>query len=151
MMTVTALCPTLLDAVPAMQLPAEAGVAGVLLVELDDGRRIGLVQEHLLEALTFIGAGRQVIDEHDVVSLEQYDTDQSDQVLLQLRVGAAGDEIASWVCDRAALFTDLRRCWALVEDAAYAWGDTQLLNDLHDLGGAWSRNLQAAQQHTVSV
>ena len=38
----------------------------------------------------------------------------------------------------------------IVEDAAFAWGDEQLLYDLHDPGGAWSRHLDAAQQLEVS-
>ena len=66
MITVTALCPVAFDPVPALEQPAEAGVVGVLLVEPADGRRFGLVQTDLLEALTFLGAGRQVIDERAV-------------------------------------------------------------------------------------
>ena len=77
MITVTALCPVNFAAAPARHLPAEAGLAGVLLVDTKDGRRFGLVQEHLLETLTFLAAGRQVIDEHDVLSLDQYDTDHT--------------------------------------------------------------------------
>ena len=151
MITVTALCPANFAAVPAQHLPAEAGVAGVLLVDTKDGRRFGLVQAHLLEALTFLAAGRQVIDEHDVLSLDQYDTDHDDLVSFQLRIGSRGEEVASWACRRRLLLQDVRRCWAIVEDAAFAWGDEQLLHDLHDPGGAWSRHLDAAQQLEVSV
>lgn len=151
MITVTALCPVNFAAEPAQHLPAEAGVAGVLLVDPGDGRRFGLVQEHLLEALTFVAAGRQVIDEHDVLSLDQYDTDDDDLVSFQLRIGADGEEVAAWLASRRQPLDDVRRCWALVEDAAFAWGDAQLLHDLHEPGGAWSRHLDAAQHLEVSV
>lgn len=151
MITVTALCPVAFDPVPALEQPAEAGVVGVLLVEPADGRRFGLVQTDLLEALTFLGAGRQVIDERAVLSLEQYDTDLPGRVLLQLRVGSAGEEIASWACERTQLLIDARRCWAVVQDAACAWGHDLLLHDLHDLDGAWNRHFEAAQHLSVSV
>ena len=151
MITVTALCPVTFAAVPTQHLPTEAGVAGVLLVDPGDGRRFGLVQEHLLEALTFVVAGRHVIDEHDVLSLDQYDTDHDDQVSFQLRIGSHGEEVAAWLGSRRQLLDDVRRCWAIIEDAAFAWGDAQLLYDLHEPGGAWSRHLNAAQHLEVSV
>lgn len=81
MLTLTALCARREEAVPAAQLPAPAGVAGVLLVETGDNRRFGLVQQDLLEALVFLAAGSAVIDEHDVLSLDLFDTDD-DQVSL---------------------------------------------------------------------
>lgn len=59
------------------------------------GHRFGLVQEHLLEALTFLAAGRQVIDEYDVLSLDQYDADHDDLVSFQLRIGSRGEEVAA--------------------------------------------------------
>jgi hypothetical protein len=150
MITVTALCPVSFAAMPREQLPAEAGVAGVLLVDPGDSRRFGLVQEHLLEALVFVAAGRAVIDERDVLSLDQFDT-ADDRVSLLLRMGSRGSEVASWSTSRRQLLTEVRRCWAIVEDAAFAWGDDQLLHDLHHPGGAWSRHLQAAQHLDVSV
>lgn len=151
MITVTALCPVGWEAVPAAQLPAEGGVAGMLLVDTGDGRRFGLVQEDLLEALVFLAAGSAVIDEYEVVSLDQFDTDNDDQVSLQLRIGSRGEEIASWCCNRQELQRSIRRCWAIVEDASFAWGDAQLHFDLHDPGGAWTRHLLAAQRVDVSV
>ena len=151
MITVTALVPSFFKAVPREHLPAESGVAGVLLVETGDGRRLGLVQEQLLEALVFVAAGRAVIDERDVLSLDQFESDAPDLVALQLRIGARGREVAAWCCSRQQLLRDVRRCWALVEDAAFAWGDAQLLYDLHDPGGAWSRHLDAAQHLGVSL
>ncbi len=141
MITVTALRPVNFTAVPTQHLPAEGGVAGVLIVDTKDGRRFGLVHEHLLEALTFVAGGRHVIDEHDVLSLDQYDTDDDDRVSFQLRIGSRGEEVASWLGSRRQLLQDVRRCWAIIEDAAVAWGDAQLLHDLHDPGGAWSRHL----------
>lgn len=151
MITVTPLCPVGWEAVLAAQLPAEGGVAGVLLVDTADGRRFALVQEDLLEALVFLAAGSAVIDEHDVVSLDQFDTDHADQVTLQLRIGSRGEEVASWRASREELRQSIRRCWAVVMDAAYAWGDAQLHFDLHDPGGAWNRHLLAAQRLDVSV
>ena len=74
MITVTALSLVTFAAVPSQHLPAEASVAGVLFVDTGDRRQFGLVHEDLLEALTYVAAGRQVIDEHDVLSLDQYDT-----------------------------------------------------------------------------
>jgi hypothetical protein len=149
MITVTALCPVTFAAVPAQQLPAEAGVTGVLLVDTGDGRRFGLVQEDLLEAMTFVAAGKQVIDEHEVLSLDQYGTDQAELVSFQVRIGSDGEEVASWTGGRQELLHDVRRCWAIVEDAAFAWGDAQLLHDLHEPGGAWSRHLHAARHLAV--
>jgi hypothetical protein len=149
MITVTALCPVTFAAGPAQQLPAEAGVTGVLFVDAGDGRRFGLVQEDLLEALTFVAAGRQVIDEHEVLSLDQYGPDQAGLVSFQVRIGSDGEEVASWTGGRRELLHDVRRCWAIVEDAAFAWGDAQLLHDLHDPGGAWSRHLYAARHLAV--
>ena len=49
------------------------------------------MHEYLLEALTFIAGGRHVIDEHDVLSLDQYDTDDDDRVSFQLRIGSRGE------------------------------------------------------------
>lgn len=144
LINVTALSPYCFEGVPAAQLPAEGGVAGVLLVDTDDGRRFGLVQEDLLEALIFLAAGSAVIDEHDVLSFDQFDADDG-QLSLQLRVGSRGEEIASWVCNRQQLQHSIRRCWAVVEDASYAWGDAQLQFDLHDPGGKWTRHMLAAQ------
>ncbi len=146
MITVTALSPVIFAAVPGQRLPAEAGVTGVLLVDTGDGRRFGLVQEDLLEALT---AGRQVIDEHEVLSLDQYGADQAELVSFQLRTGSGGEEVAWWTGSRRQLLHDLRRCWAIVEDAAFAWGDAQLLHDLHNPGGAWSRHRYAARHLAV--
>lgn len=151
MITVTALCPVTFAAVPRQHLPAEAGVTGVLFVDTGDGRRFGLVQVDLLEALTFVAAGRQVIDEHGVLSLDQYGTGRAGLVSFQLRIGSDGEEVASWTSSRRRLLEDVRRCWAIVEDAAFAWGDAQLLYALGDPGGTWSRHLYAAQHLAVST
>lgn len=57
-----------------------------------------------------MSAGRQVIDEHDVLSLDQYDTDHGDIVSFQLRIGSRGEEVAAWLGSRSQLLQDVRRC-----------------------------------------
>lgn len=151
LITVTALSPTLCEAVPTLQLPALAGVAGVLRVRTGCGRQYLLMQDDLLEALVFLAAGSAVMDEEDVLSLDQFLSADGERLQMQLRIGPAGDEVAAWTVGRQELRDDIRRAWAIVEDAAYSWGDPQLLYELHDPGGSWSRHLQAARRDTISI
>lgn len=78
-------------------------------------------------ALTFVAAGRQVIDEHDVLSLEQYDTDPDDLVLFQLRIGSHGEEVTSWLSSCRQLLDEVRRRWATAKDAAFARMSSRML------------------------
>lgn len=151
MITVTALDPTTCPGEPALDLPTVASVAGLLRVRAGDGRRFSLVQDDLLESLVFLAAGSAVTDEEDVLSLDQFPAADGERIELQLRVGLAGEEIAAWPATRTEIRDDIRLAWALVEDAAYSWGDSQLLYDLHDPGGKWTHHLQTARRADVSV